>query len=82
MKYRQVSILWGQLSITIDKYRYFPIHENSEKTLGNFEKRMEGKREFWNLLKKNGKTKKNCGQFFEKFWKYCRKHPRNFENIF
>ncbi len=70
----------------IDKYRYFPLHENSEKiweTLKNFErKRKDFEINFSNDLKDTGKTKKNCGQFFDEFWKYSRKHYRKFEKIF
>ncbi len=47
-RYNEVSILWGQLSIHIDKYRYFPLLENSEKIWGNFEK----------ILEENGKILK------------------------
>ncbi len=41
MKYRLVLILRGQLSISIDKYQYFPLHESSKKISGNFEKILE-----------------------------------------
>ncbi len=39
---------WWEVSISIhtsetiiDKYRYFPLHENSEKIWGNFKKTLE-----------------------------------------
>ncbi len=51
--------------------------KNIERKWKDFEKC-----NFWNILKDTGKTKKNCGQFFDKFGKYCRKHHRNFEKIF
>ncbi len=30
----------------IDKYRYFPLHENSEKILGNFEEILKERKDF------------------------------------
>ncbi len=40
-RYNEVSISIDTLGRVIDKYRYFPIHENSEKIWGNFEKILE-----------------------------------------
>ncbi len=47
--YNEVSINIDTSGTVIDKYRYFPIHENSEKICRNFEK----------ILEENGKILKN-----------------------
>ncbi len=44
----QTLILQGQLSISNNKYRYFPLYEYSEKISGNFEE----------ILEENGKILK------------------------
>ncbi len=55
----------------INKYRYFPLHENSEKILGNFKEILEETERFWNnfknILKDTGKTKKIVCDFSTNF---------------
>ncbi len=47
-RYNEVSINIDTSGTVIDKYRYFPLHENSEKISGNFEE----------ILEENGKILK------------------------
>ncbi len=70
----------GSLSISTDTSQYMKTLKKYGETLKKYWKDFEICN-FWNILKDNGKTKKNCGQVFDKFWKYCRKHHRNFEDV-
>ncbi len=47
-RYNEVLISIDTSGTVIDKYRFFPLHENSEKIWGNFEK----------ILEENGKILK------------------------
>ncbi len=64
-RYNEVSISIYTSGTVIDKYRYFPFHENSKNISGNFEKILEG----------NGKILKY------RYWKNQKKLWVNFQRI-